>query len=420
MIKVYEILWKLALPFVHVYAQWRIKHKKEDPDRLNERWGETSISRPSGTVIWVHAASVGESLSALTFIKRLKPFLSDESTFVITTNTVSSADLIANAGLDGAIHQYVPWDHKPYVKKFFRHWKPKYAFVMESELWPTLINECSAEHIFLINARLSDRSFHRWKYLKCVMSGILQHFAMIMAQTSEDANRYSYFSPGNVVYTGNIKYSTPPLKTSPALLDDLSKIRRKYVFVAASTHEGEDEIVLNAYSDICEKLGRDKVFLVLIPRHPVRAQKVCELAEHRGYEVCIRSVSVNKPCDVLCVDTFGEMGSFFSIADFVFVGGSLVRVGGHNIFEPILFQKPVMFGPNMFNFREMKDLMLGKGVGFSVINHSDMAVTFCRYIQDDDFRETISKNLSEIQNMDPMQDVITNLRQFIPLRDVCL
>lgn len=420
MIKLYEMLWKLALPFVHVYARRRIKQKKEDPDRINERWGETSILRPNGTVIWMHAASVGESLSALTFIKRLKPFLPDESTFVITTNTVSSANLVANAGLDGVIHQYVPWDYKPYVTKFFRHWKPKYAFIMESELWPTLTDECPAKHMFLINARLSDRSFHRWKYLKCVISSILRNFAMIMTQTGEDANRYSYFSPENVVYTGNIKYSTPALKTSPALLDDLSKIRRKYVFVAASTHEGEDEIVLNAYSDICEKLGKDKVLLVLIPRHPVRAQKVCELAEHRGYEVCIRSMSANKPCDVLCVDTFGEMGSFFSIADFVFVGGSLVRVGGHNIFEPILFQKPVMFGPNMFNFREMKELMQERGVGFSVINHSDIAVTFCRYIQDKGFREAISKNLSEIQKMDPMRDVITNLRQFIPLRDVCL
>ena len=265
--------------------------------------------------------------------------------------------------------------------------------------------------MFLVNGRLSDRSFKKWKYFSGFIKSMLKKFSKIMAQTKEDANRFSHFSKTKVIYTGNIKYSTPALKVDNELLDKLKTITKKYVLVAASTHEGEDHIILDAYQEICKKIGQNYISLIIIPRHPIRALKIYELAS-QNYKVCIRSKLSDSINDVICVDSFGEMGTFFSIADFVFIGGSLVRVGGHNIFEPILFQKPVMYGPHMFNFREMKDLLEQSNVGFQVMNASDIAELFCKYISNEKFHNKTLTHLTKLKQEDPMKNVISCLHEF--------
>lgn len=406
MITLYRSLWKLCYFILMHHVKQRIKLGKEDKDRIDERYGISSVSRPSGDVIWVHAASVGESLSAITLIDRLKKEF-ENCTFLLTTGTVSSAGIIAKKGLKNVIHQYVPIDYEPFVDSFFAFWKPKYAFILESELWPNLITKCTAKKTFLVNARMSDRSFKKWKLFKPFLSVILDKFDVIMTQTKEDQSRYAQLTASDVIYTGNLKYSSQKLKVDDELLNSVKKISRRYVFTAASTHEGEEGQILYAYQLITERLGKENVTLILIPRHPERAFLVSELIKSRGFSVCFRT-NLQEECDVICVDSFGEVGTFYALSDFVFVGGSLVRIGGHNIFEAIQLKKPVMFGQYMFNFREMSQFAINENVGFIVNTPQETSETFCKYVKD---RNDINKKLESIEQYDPANNIIEVIRE---------
>ena len=403
-LQIYRSLWFIFYPLISGFMRYRRTKGKEDKVRFSERFGEASKRRPEGKLFWIHAASVGESLSAITLIERIRKER-DDCTFLLTTGTVSSANIIASKGLQGVIHQYIPIDYKPFVKRFFAHWRPDYAAIIESELWPNLIDLCPASRLYLVNARLSNRSFGKWRWIKCVVKDMLQKFDLIMAQTRKDEEHFRYFVD-NVVYTGNLKYSTPPLKVDPDLLSKAQRWRRKYVFLAASTHEGEDISAIEAYTQIIRELGQENVSLVIIPRHPDRSPKICELIEKKGYSVCLRSeLSDTTKSDVLCVNSFGEMGTFFKIATFVFVGGSLVPIGGHNIFEPVQSGCPTMFGSHMFNFVEMVEFLENAGVAFRIGNASDMAMLFCEYVTSLDFRESIMTRIGELHSANPVDNV---------------
>lgn len=402
-IRCYRILWCVLYPFVYAFMLYRKKVGKEDIHRFAERFGLPSRLRPTGKLFWVHAASVGEALSAITLIQRLKDVV--DCCFLLTTGTVSSANIIATRNIPGVIHQYIPIDYKPFVDSFFKHWKPDCGIIIESELWPNLIEQCTSSRLFLVNARLSNRSFKKWRHFGGFIRAMLQKFSLIMTQTAEDSQRYKHFAD-NVVYTGNLKYSTLPLVVNQELLDKLKCWRRKYVFVAASTHEGEDLQVINAYSEIVSQLGKESVSLIIIPRHPERSMRICDLVKSRGYNVVLRSKFDNDSTDVMCVDTFGEMGTFYKIATFSFVGGSLVRVGGHNIFEPVQSGCPTMFGPYMFNFTEMSEFLKQSEVAYLTENAYDIAALFCRFVTSTEFHKHVLDKLHDFHNLDPAKNII--------------
>ena len=416
-IQVYRVLWCALYPFIYMFMLHRKRINKEDKDRFSERFGTPSCSRPTGKLYWIHAASVGEALSTITLIERLKTIV--DAHFLLTTGTVSSAKLIISKGIPNIIHQYIPIDYKPFVDNFFQHWKPDCAIFVESELWPNLIDSCTAPQMFLVNARLSDESFVKWKIFRGLIQKLLRKFSLIMAQTQKDADYYRYFVD-NVTYTGNLKYSTPPLPINQDLLSVLQGWKRKFVFVAASTHEGEDLAVINAYTDIEKRLGKDNVSLVIIPRHPDRSPRICDLIESKGYTVVLRSElpelsgTVKKASsDAICVDTFGEMGTFFKIATFCFVGGSLVRVGGHNIFEPVQAGCPTMFGPYMFNFTEMAEFLQEAEVAYRVKNVTDMVELFCRFVDERKFHEHILQKLRQLCSIDPARNIVDLIMKHI-------
>lgn len=414
MIKAYRFLWSALLPFAHMYINARKNRGKENQERMNERFGIASAVRPSGNIYWVHAASVGEAISACTFIERLKKTINrGDITFLLTTGTVSSADIIAKKNLEGVIHQFIPIDYERYVYDFFEYWRPKYAFIMESEIWPNLITKCNAEKMFIINGRLSDNSFKIWRHFKPILSSLLRKFDLILAQTYDDASKFSYFTGTPVECYGNIKYSTQRPVVSDDLLHKVKALMRKYVFVAASTHEGEDEIVIDAYLNIANKLGKENVSFIIIPRHPDRAFMISELMERKGLNAVLRSEITNKPCDAICVDSFGEMGTFYSITDFVCVGGSFIPIGGHNIFEPVQFNRPVMFGQYMFNFKEMSAFMKELGIGFTVNTSEEIANLFCKYINDTSFKDSIATSMQKLEQNDPADLIINRLKQLI-------
>lgn len=420
MLKLYRILWKVLFPIIKLFVFTRVKLGKEDPIRFREKFAEPSIKNIYKNIIWVHAVSVGEVLSAITFIERFKKDISDDFTFLLTTCTLSSSNIISNKKLENVIHQFAPLDDINIVRKFLSYWKPKYVFFIESEIWPNIIMEIKSP-IFLVNARLTEKSFKRWKIAEKMFSKIIMKFSMIFTQSQESNEFFSYFVPKyvtknniNIFYTGNVKYSSAPPSVNEELFDILKNDKHK--FVAISTHQGEEEVILNAFKKIIEQ--EKNVQLFIVPRHTDRANEVCDLVEEAGFNCFLRSKvecykNVSKNIDVFCVDSFGEVGTFLKLADVVFVGGSLVRIGGHNIFEPVASGKPVLFGSYMFNFEEMKNFLIECNVGFEAKNADEISKLFLRYILNDTFKCNVNDALNKLKSFDPLDAIMNKLRNVI-------
>lgn len=413
-LKLYGILWIVLLPFIKLFMKCRVYIGKEDRIRVGEKFGVPGVLRPNGKVIWIHAASVGESLSAVTFIKYFQKNVSNDFTFLLTTGTLSSSKIIANKKLNKCIHQFAPLDYCEYVEKFLEHWKPSYAFLVESELWPTIITSVKCP-LFLINARLTDRSFKRWKLVHNALSELLNKFTKIYAQSENDKDKLASFSPANILCTGNIKYSSEKLRINDELLSFFSKDAHRPSLVAASTHQGEENELLQAIRLIKNKYN--DAILYLIPRHPQRAGDVCKLIEKFGYKYVLRSKidfqKLPNDCDVVCVDSFGELGTFFELADLVFLGGSLVDIGGHNICEPISSKRPVAFGKYMYNFEEMKKHFIEYGVAFETRTPEEISELFFKIINDKKYREQIKANFEKLANKNPVELVGRDLNKLL-------
>lgn len=409
-LKLYRFLWGSLLPFIKLFMKGRVYIGKEDKIRVGEKFGIAGVSRPNGRVIWIHAASVGESLSAVTFIKYFQKNVSDDFTFLLTTGTVSSAKIICDKKLNKCIHQFVPLDYCKYIERFLEHWKPSYVFFVESEIWPTIITSVKCP-LFLINARLTDRSFKRWNLARKTFSELLNKFTRIYAQSENDRNKLESFSLTNVLCTGNIKYSSEKLHIDDELLSIFLSKEHRPSFVAASTHPNEESLVLQSFKLIKDKF--DSAILYLVPRHPQRACEVCKLIEKFGYKYVLRSKidfqKLPSDCNVVCVDSFGELGTFFELADLVFLGGSLVDIGGHNICEPIASKRPVAFGRYMYNFEEMKTYFMKLGVAFETKTPQEISDLFIAITEDKNKVAKIKERFELIAKKNPVELVCNDL-----------
>ena len=420
MLKLYRILWVIFYPIAKIIISIRIRLGKEDSIRFKEKFAEPTIQNNYKNIIWVHAVSIGEVLSAITFIERFKKDVSDDYTFLLTTVTTSSRDIVNKKKLKNVIHQFAPLDHVPIARKFLSYWNPKFVVFIESEIWPNIITEIKTP-IFLVNARLTEKSFKRWKLVNKMFSKIIPKFSMIFAQSKESCENFSYFIPKyiaknntNVICAGNIKYSSAPLPVDENLFNIFQN--EKHKFVAVSTHSGEEEVILNAFKKIIDKEPNSQLFI--IPRHPNRANEVFDLINKNGFSCVLRSTvtksdDVNDSINVICVDSFGEVGTFFKLADIVFVGGSLINIGGHNIFEPVASGKPVMFGNYMFNFEEMKNFLVECKVGFETKNELEISEIFLKYILNDDFKKITNHGLDSMKSFDPLAIILDNIKNII-------
>ncbi|HET9068467.1 MAG TPA: glycosyltransferase N-terminal domain-containing protein [Amaricoccus sp.] len=327
---------------------------KEDAARIGERMGEAGLPRPAGQLVWFHAASVGEAASLLELLRRLvqaRPSLN----CLVTTGTVTSAQFLADRLPENCIHQYAPMDVLPWVKRFLDHWRPDLAVWTESELWPATQTETRGRGIpmLLINARISARSFRRWRMMPSVAATLLSRFDRILAQDVLAGEQLTALGadPDRLSVEGTLKEGAAPL---PYDESERVKIARalsgRSVWLAASTHPGEDEMVLAAHARARRALPM--LALILAPRHPVRGDALAEMMRARGLTVSQRSKgeSIGPDTDVYLADTLGEMGLWYRIASVSFVGGSLVEVGGHNPFEPALLGSAILFGPHVRNF----------------------------------------------------------------------
>ena len=349
----YRALTGAAAPAVRAHLRRRAARGKEDPARLAERFGEAPAPRPRGPLVWIHAASVGESAAALPLIGRL---LDDPALRVLaTTGTVTSARLLSGRLPARALHRYAPVDLPRAAARFLDRWRPDLCLFVESELWPNLIAAARARGLALalVQARMSDRSWRRWRLFPAAARALIGGFAAVVAQTPRDAQRFRALGAPAVTIGGTLKYAAPPL---PADARETAAWRRalagRPVWMAASTHAGAEEAAVFAAHEAA-RAETPGLLAIVAPRDPRRGAEVAGAAAARGLRAARRGAGKAPPgagVDVYVADTMGELGLFYRAAPLAFVGGSIARRGGHNPIEPIQLGCVALTGPDLRNF----------------------------------------------------------------------
>jgi len=364
----YRLLTTLGGPLIRTYLQRRLARGKEDPVRFEERMGKAGLPRPTGKLVWLHAASVGEAVSMLPVVEALQK--RPDLTVLVTTGTVTSAAMMKGRLPEGAIHQFVPVDRVAWVRRFLDHWQPDLALWMESEFWPNLLVETAKRKIplVLLNGRISARSFRRWLKMRGFIGKLLSCFVLCLGQTEEDARRLATLGAAKTACLGNLKFAAPALPADEAaltaLLDELGGRPR---WLAASTHAGEEAVAARVH----QALGIPNFVTLIVPRHPDRGAEIAAELEAIGLKPTRRSLG--QPVgDIHIADTMGELGLFYRAASLVFVGKSLIGEGGQNPLEPARLGASVLFGPHMGNFADIAHRMQEAGAAIQVATEGDL------------------------------------------------
>lgn len=382
---VYALTTRLLQPVAPFVLRSRERRGKEDRSRRPERYGMASRSRPDGTLVWFHAASVGELGAVLPLSKALREARPDLH-YLFTTGTVTSAEIAARRLAPCDVHQYLPLDAPRYVRRFLDHWRPDLAILTESEIWPNLLWESSARGIplALVNARMSDRSYDRWLRMRGLTAPLFSLFDVVLAQNASLARKFSDVGARKTVAVGNLKIDSPPLQLDEAELRRLrDSLQGRIVLVAASTHEGEERIIAAAH----KRLSRDRPELctVIAPRHPERGLQIAEELESFGLKVEQRSrlLLPTQNTDVYIADTIGELGTIYALGQIAIIGGSLVERGGQNPIEAIRAGAVVITGPNWQNFKDAYDMLIFHKAAVVVANSDELATAVSRLLDDE-------------------------------------
>ncbi len=365
----------------------RMADGKEDPERINERFGRPELARPDAPLAWFHAASVGESLSVLELLAQIKSEY-PELTLLVTTGTRSSAQILTTRMPKSVVHQYVPIDTKAAVTGFLDHWKPDLAIWTESELWPRLMTQTHDRKIpmVLINGRISEKTTGSWKWAPGMSKSLLGRFDAMHVQTDEIARAFREIGApkDRISVSGSLKEGAVALPYDEVERKNMQKqIGTRPVWLAASTHDGEEEIILDAHKYVRKR--RPELLLILAPRHPERGEQISDLIGQHGLSVVQRSLGekIDDQTDVYLADTLGEMGLWYRIAPVSFVGGSLTAVGGHNPFEPAALGSAILYGPNVHNFADIYQRLHEGSAAHLVRSEDDLAEAVDRYLQPD-------------------------------------
>ncbi|SHH92142.1 3-deoxy-D-manno-octulosonic acid transferase [Bradyrhizobium erythrophlei] len=356
-LRFYQRLSVVMVPLAPALIKRRLKQGKEDPARIGERRGMSRDVRPHGPLVWIHGASVGEVLAAAGLIEKLRAL---NIRILLTSGTVTSAAIVAKRFPADIIHQYVPYDSPRYVARFLDHWRPSLALFIESDLWPNLILSSAARRLpmVLINGRMSHRSFPRWRRVTATISALLGRFDVCLAQSDVDAERFSALGSRNVVTTGNLKLDVPAPPADAAKLERLMSVTRgRPIIVAASTHPGEEELLLAAHRALAGFFP--SLLSVIVPRHAHRGEAIARTISASGLQVRLRSREElpTAATDIYLADTMGELGLFYRLAPIVFMGGSLVEHGGQNPIEAIKLGASIVHGPHVFNFTDVYEAL---------------------------------------------------------------
>lgn len=365
------------IPFIIIRLYYKSRKNSAYRKRWLERFGYFTAPQIKGG-IWVHLVSVGETIAAVPMIKALQASYPDTQ-LIITSMTPTGSERVRALFHDSVFHVYVPYDYPGAIKRFLRRVEPSMLILMETELWPNCLHFCAKQNIpvLLANARLSEKAFLRYQRIKKVAATMLSQITIIAAQAQADADRFIALgaTPEQVTVTGSMKFDIsvkPELKREGKNLRQLLGLDRA-VWIAASTHENEEEEILKAFHKVQQRVP--DVLLVLVPRHPERFDKVAKMCSREGYQVSRRSQQdlCTNSTTIYLGDTMGELLLLYAASDVAFVGGSLVPIGGHNMLEPAVLGVPSITGPHYFNFTTIVQLLEETGGLFRVNDTEGLA-----------------------------------------------
>jgi 3-deoxy-D-manno-octulosonic-acid transferase len=389
----YRAATAAATPLVRFYLHARIRRGKEDPERIAERYGIAGTPRPRGKLIWIHAASVGEAMSVLALIDRLlaqHPAVE----ILLTTGTAASARLLAGRLPSRVRHQFVPVDLPRAVDRFLDHWRPDLALWVESELWPNLVLGTRRRLVpmLLLNGRLSARSFRRWHRMPGLIRPVLQAFALCLAQDEQQAARFRALGACEAASVGDLKAAAASLAADPAGLATLQQqIGSRPVWIAASTHPGEEEIAAAAHVRVAREHPR--LLTIIAPRHPPRGAAIAEMLRQQGLNIARRGCgqALAGDTEIYLADTLGELGLMFRIARIAFIGGSLVAKGGHNPLEAARLGCAVLHGGDMSNCAVIAASLDRAGAALTVGDADSLGAAVARLLDNPDERRARAK-----------------------------
>ncbi|MDE4173988.1 3-deoxy-D-manno-octulosonic acid transferase [Phaeobacter sp. PT47_59] len=386
----YRAITALIAPLAYRKVAAKLAAQGVAEARQRERLGHASLPRPvlppDAPLIWFHGASVGESQAAMTLINRLSERL-PQARFLLTSGTATSAALAAKRLPGNAMHQFAPLDAAAPVRRFLAHWRPDAGIFVESELWPVTLAAAqkTGTRLALVNARISARSVKGWQKRAATARFILSRFDLLLSQNDQMAQTLIALGadPARVLPGGNLKAGAPPLPVDETALTALrGALRDRPVWIASSTHEGEEETILSAHNALLKQ--HPDLCLVLIPRHPERADEILGLIDAAGLTSARRSTgeALTPQAQVYLADTLGELGTFYALSPIVFLGGSLRPIGGHNPFEVASAGAAVITGPGTSNFSETFPPLITAGGAVEVSDANDLAQTVTHWLED--------------------------------------
>jgi len=370
----YRILINLILLLSPIIILIRLLQKKEDPLRFKEKLGFFSKKKLKGKLIWLHGASVGEILSVIPLIEKLEKN-KEIKQILITSNTLSSSKILSKLKLKKTVHQFFPIDTNYNTNKFLKHWNPSIAIFIDSEIWPNMITNIKKKSIslILINARITKKSFRKWKFFSVSAKKIFQNFDICLSSSLESEDYLKLLGAKKISYIGNLKFMQSE-KTTDELSDNIKKFfLTKKIWCASSTHDLEEKICANIHKKL--KIKYKNLLTVIIPRHIHRIKKITREIKEMDLKIHLHDSKkkIDKETDIYLVNSFGQTQSFFKVCKTVFLGGSIIKHGGQNPLEAAKFGCQILHGPNIWNFKEIYNLLEAHKVSNKITTSNQLA-----------------------------------------------
>lgn len=418
--KIYFILWVLLTPVIPIILIYRIFKGKETYKRINERVGYSFIKKPKKDLIWVNAVSLGELRSTIPIIKIL---IKKNYNILITTVTLTSAShvktIIKEIDKNNIIHQFSPIDHPFFIRMFLNHWKPSCIALIESEIWPNLINYSYKKKIpiILLQGRITEKSYKRWLFINSFSSYLFNKFSLVISQDIINGDRFKKLGATNIVKGINLKNFVPaPYMDKNKEKDFLCSIGNRNILLFASLHNNiEFEAAIT--SQKATKQYIHNLITIIVPRHPETAKDILYLSNKHNLNVSLRSQNhkIDINTDIYVADTIGELGSFFKVSDVCFMGGSLSNKGGHNLIEPAKEKCAIIYGPDVRNHQQISDKLLKNNASIQVNNIQELHKEIINLFQN---KENIKKLSNLAYNItkeldDSVEVIINKLKPYL-------
>ena len=395
----YRILTNLILILSPIIIFIRLLKKKEHPKRFKEKFGFYTKKKIKGKLIWFHGASVGEILSIIPLIENLEKN-KEINQILITSNTLSSSKILSNLKLTKTIHQFFPIDTNYHTQKFLKYWKPSVAVFIDSEIWPNMITNIKKTPISLIlmNARITDKSFKRWKLFKSYAKKIFFNFDICLSSSHKSKKYLKSLGAKNIKHVGNLKF-TQSEKNITFLDNDLKKFfLSKRIWCASSTHSTEEFICANVHKKL--KVKYKNLLTIIIPRHIHRTEEIVNEMKKLNLNVHLHNSKnkIDKDTDIYLVNSFGQTKSFFKVCKTVFLGGSMIKHGGQNPLEAARFGCKILHGPNVWNFDEIYNLLKKNKVSRKIINSNQLSLNVDKMLNNKNKYRSLENKIKSLGN----------------------